>query len=541
MALLTPNTDEEREDFISRCMGDEKVKEEFPDEDQRLAVCNAQFNSSESQFAIDRLNTAGANMARRLLREGKVNKDSPWSFSAEDGNKLLGSEGDDFVTFGSMHLGIDTSANEGTKDRFGFPFGKLVGETPTLFRSALIAIRQRAGQQDLQPLFDVAGELLEKIDGKEMGTGEKKEERMQNKEEELHGSLNDVEIFRTGKWKGDIFTTKDLDDIVEAFARVGFRPPIKLGHAEKSGDPAFGWVASIKRLGDRLVADFVDLPKEVFQAIKQKRFNAVSSEIFFNLERGGQKFRRALKAVALLGAEIPAVAGLKPLSECFSDLSYDKVFTIDEDDEMADEKTIEELKTKLAEMQNSVKEKDTAMAELNEQIKQFKAANKDAGNKDKENVLQYKEMQEQIVALQQEITQAKDRERQAIVQGKLNDIRVPVLRDHFFALYSMAIGETKTVKFKLGEKEQDLPLVAVLDDLVKRINKASEKLFAEQATAGDFRRDDVTKGEDPGKELDSQAKKYAAEKKTTYFEAFNHVLNDPENAELKKAYAARTV
>ena len=73
-----------------------------------------------------------------------------------------------------------------------------------------------------------------------------------------------------------------------------------------------------------------DLPDKLAAGIKDHRFDSVSPEIFFNLTRNGEKFRRALKAVALLGAEIPAVAGLKPLreSDLFNDGSEFHVYTM---------------------------------------------------------------------------------------------------------------------------------------------------------------------------------------------------------------------
>jgi hypothetical protein len=128
----------------------------------------------------------------------------------------------------------------------------------------------------------------------------------------LH-EIRGVEIFRAGTWNGDDYSIEDLDEIVDAFGKVGFTPPIKLGHDEPPGTMAFGWVKSLRRIGDRLIADFMDVPAEVFGLIKRRAFDTVSSEIYWNLKRGAKTFRRALRAVALLGAQIPAVAGLKPL------------------------------------------------------------------------------------------------------------------------------------------------------------------------------------------------------------------------------------
>ena len=47
MPLPKPSLGEDRDDFISRCMGDDKVVQEFPDSDQRVAVCNSQFEGGK--------------------------------------------------------------------------------------------------------------------------------------------------------------------------------------------------------------------------------------------------------------------------------------------------------------------------------------------------------------------------------------------------------------------------------------------------------------------------------------------------------------
>lgn len=129
---------------------------------------------------------------------------------------------------------------------------------------------------------------------------------------DLH-NLHGVEIFRTGTWNGDVYTVADLQEMVDAFPLVGYRPPIKLGHDEASGDRAYGWVTGLRRVGEKLLADFSDIPSAVYKIIKERGYDAVSAEIFFNLSRNGREFARALKAVALLGAETPGVAGLAPL------------------------------------------------------------------------------------------------------------------------------------------------------------------------------------------------------------------------------------
>jgi hypothetical protein len=42
MPLPTRNKDEDAKKFVSRCMSSDKMKQEYPDANQRVAVCNSQ-------------------------------------------------------------------------------------------------------------------------------------------------------------------------------------------------------------------------------------------------------------------------------------------------------------------------------------------------------------------------------------------------------------------------------------------------------------------------------------------------------------------
>lgn len=48
MPLLKPKPGEKEKDFVSRCMSSEQMKKEFPNKDQRLAVCFSQFKKKSS-------------------------------------------------------------------------------------------------------------------------------------------------------------------------------------------------------------------------------------------------------------------------------------------------------------------------------------------------------------------------------------------------------------------------------------------------------------------------------------------------------------
>ena len=49
MPIPRPRTDENKDDFMSRCMSDDNMQEEFPDDKQRVAVCYDQWRKKEKE------------------------------------------------------------------------------------------------------------------------------------------------------------------------------------------------------------------------------------------------------------------------------------------------------------------------------------------------------------------------------------------------------------------------------------------------------------------------------------------------------------
>jgi len=106
-----------------------------------------------------KLNQAGVDHAHSLVDAGKVNRGS-WSFSAEDGNKLLGPNGDDWETYGKAFLATHPDEAEKTKSYYGYPVSK-GGE---VYRNAVVSAKGRASQQGATDVADACSALLDKID-----------------------------------------------------------------------------------------------------------------------------------------------------------------------------------------------------------------------------------------------------------------------------------------------------------------------------------------------------------------------------------------
>lgn len=111
------------------------------------------------------LNAPGAKYAKSLISRGKVDRDSSWTFSAEDGAKLLGQDGDDWGFYGKVHLGKDSDEPEDAKAAWKYP----VIKDGKLCRAGLVAAKSRAAEQGADEVEKAADELLKMIDAKKDG------------------------------------------------------------------------------------------------------------------------------------------------------------------------------------------------------------------------------------------------------------------------------------------------------------------------------------------------------------------------------------
>ncbi len=119
-----------------------------------------EHEEEEELYAMSRLNSTAYDYATTLIKEDKIDKVSDWSFSSEEENALLGEDGDDWDNYAKWFLLENEDANEETKERYKFPFGK----DGKIYRKALTAIRQRAAQFNYDDVFEAAGKLIDMID-----------------------------------------------------------------------------------------------------------------------------------------------------------------------------------------------------------------------------------------------------------------------------------------------------------------------------------------------------------------------------------------
>lgn len=115
------------------------------------------------------------------------------------------------------------------------------------------------------------------------------------------------EIFKAGNYEpqGD-FGEQALDEIVRNYNPAQHEAPLVIGHP-KMEDPAFGWVETIMRAGDKLLAKFKQIEPSFASMVNEGRFKNIS----VRLRKTDQGW--TLRHVGFLGATAPAVVGLKPV------------------------------------------------------------------------------------------------------------------------------------------------------------------------------------------------------------------------------------
>ena len=115
-----------------------------------------------------------------------------------------------------------------------------------------------------------------------------------------------IEIFKAGEHtdaqgQKRRWTQADLDKMVTQYNQGDHEAPLVLGHP-KDNAPAYGWVESLKREGDLLLARPKEVVKKFQDWINEGRFKKRSISLYPDL---------TLRHVGFLGAFPPSVKGLK--------------------------------------------------------------------------------------------------------------------------------------------------------------------------------------------------------------------------------------
>lgn len=348
--------------------------------------------------------------------------------------------------------------------------------------------------------------------------------------------LKKREIFAVGEHNGDTYTLKDLKDMVKNFKAMDFKPAIKMGHYQDDNQ-SYGYVDSVSISGNKIVATLSFIEKETYDAIVDKKYNRVSAEVYFNFKRNGKVYNKVIGALALLGHEIPGVAGLAPLYE-IKDTDFETMSSYDFD---IIENTVHT---------NSDGDSDAGIGNNNgddnmstEELKLLKQQNADLQTKVDKLVFDAdsngdtaKEYETKLKASNDELEKLKLKMLSKEADDLSNTLIIPAMRNQFKALYEHALSNDETkVKIYSAEskKDEELSLTEVLDSMVKYFNDKAKVIFNEYAESNNDRSEGY---DDPIAEADKRIKKYMADNNTDDYSAAQKAVFAADS-ELKTAYA----
>jgi cation transport regulator len=349
--------------------------------------------------------------------------------------------------------------------------------------------------------------------------------------------LKDVEVFSTGEWNKNKITDEDLDNIVNGTNEIinELKPKVKLGHDDKqkllqaSGLPAGGWITKLKKVGNKILVDIKEVPKVLYELIKNGAYKRVSSEILYDYTEPSTKKRYAkvLSAIAFLGGDLPAVTNLKDIAALYDDVNEEATLIIYE---KKPTKKVENKKKgveyimvdglKVTELEG----KKFVAVEDYEKVAKEAGDNKDYKVKFEAEEKKSKDAEEKLNKISEEKRMAEIKTFVDTNCSKTNMKFLPKQKEILVALVESTSDE-KTIKFTMDKKEVKLSQRELLVKFIELQPNFSDSIFAELSKDGEKEKEDDDKLTPEEKKVN----KYMAENKgVTYRQAVLAVLKNTE-------------
>lgn len=144
-----------------------------------------------------------------------------------------------------------------------------------------------------------------------------------------------IEIFRTGRHVAESgyerdYTAADLEDMAISYDPALHEAPVVIGHPVTNA-PAYGWVQGLRLDGDRLLADLTQVDTQFQNLVREGRYKKRSVSLYRPDAPGNPKPGTLyLRHVGFLGAQPPAVKGLRDVAFQASDAAIEIEFSENE-------------------------------------------------------------------------------------------------------------------------------------------------------------------------------------------------------------------
>lgn len=349
-------------------------------------------------------------------------------------------------------------------------------------------------------------------------------------------SISRVQVFSAGEWNGDKYSVEDLDDMVRTFEETQktVRPFLKLGHPDKQkliqseGLPAAGWVTNLYRVGEKLYADFSDIPKKIFDLIKVKAYRKVSCEIYLGVKIKEKAYKYMVGAIALLGAETPGVMNLDDILSLYAFDSYDSIKSYEiseqlniktystEEEHSHMSKTEEQIKLEL-----ELADLKKKAAEAEADVKKFKSEASAKAEALEAEQKEKRETEEKLRDLNAKLfSQSIENTVSELVSQKLI---TPSMKQYAVALLG---EEKKEYSFKAEDKEMKLDKAGVFKEICKLFNKVADVNQNENTVDTDHSTDGSDKKVYAA--YGAEIAKYMDDNKCSYKEAYKATMKGKE-------------
>jgi hypothetical protein len=338
----------------------------------------------------------------------------------------------------------------------------------------------------------------------------------------------DKDVFSVGTHNGKYFGPEVIDDMIKNFSTLkekdpSFKVPLKLdifqGAIEEAkadkrlhagapgGVPAFGFVDSLQKVGEKLVAHIVNVPRKLKDIIDAKGYRQVSIEMVQNFSSGAERLGNVLKGVALLGVDNP---GCKNLDEVWRFYGQEPIA-----DEVLHVFVVEDNFKEEGTMTPQEEQKlrdDLAKAEKD--AKDFKAANESLTS-------ELSTVKTTAAAATQKATELADGQRKADIQHFMDVQKKEgrILPKHEQAILAVfnSLDDSVTVEFALadGKKEN------------KSVRKVFEEMIASMPKLIDFKEKSEKGEETSAFTAQSEEEAGPVERQELHFKATEYIKAHP--------------
>lgn len=352
----------------------------------------------------------------------------------------------------------------------------------------------------------------------------------------MSNTIKGVEIFAAGKWNGDEFTIEDLDGMIAAFNenKTTLPPYLKLGHDDEQkllqadGLPAAGWVENVYRKGDKLFADFRDIPDKVYQLIDKGAYRKVSIELYHGLEIMKKKVKNFISAVSLLGADMPAVQNLGDILARYGLKDYDKKIKAFTDDAVSAKIYHYELNKKqnkggrMPTLEQEIAEKNVELKALQEKLAKAETEASKFKAETQESKKKIEDIEKALDETRKEFKTAAEQLKQAEIDKQVAELESAKLISPAMKPFvkNLLDSDKKEYSIKLKDDEKTFSRY----DLTKEILKLA------QGSAVNFDDNSADVEGEPStfsqKAMDDKIKKYMADNKCDYATAYKAVMKD---------------